>query len=448
MEVSEIVQVNLTRETRTVSQVGFGTILVLGPNLNVNARVATYTSLTALALELTGGVDALEYKAAQAILSQSPRVVSVKVGYQVGQKVFTDNAGTYTAGSISALVNGTVITQAYVTTKDDTLTALAAQIAVHAAVDTAAYSSGSHTITITPNAGFLVATTISTAAITGTMTMVLSSVATEDPDDSLTAIRLYDDDWYGLIYVDRTQADVELVATWTEVNTKIFRTASADADIVDVSATSDTTSIAATLKAAGYDRSGVIYDALAATTFPDAAELGKVFPYHPGVYTLAFKTLNGITRSLLSTTQSTNAHAKNADTYETTGGVNMVYEGKVASGEFFDTIVFCDWLVARVKEYVFRVFTTQLKVAFDDDGIQSVSNGAEFPFAEGVAYKGLKPYKLDSAGQQIGGYYFIVPALESISALDQAARNLTGFEAIGFLAGAVHRTAIAIKITL
>jgi hypothetical protein len=241
---------------------------------------------------------------------------------------------------------------------------------------------------------------------------------------------------------------VEAVAAWTEANTKVFRTASADADIVDVSAASDTTSIAATLKAAGYDRSGVIYDALAATTFPDAAELGKVFPYHPGTYTLAFKTLNGITRSQLSTTQSTNARAKNVDTYETTGGVNLTYEGKMASGEYFDTIVFCDWLTARVQEYVFRTFATQLKIAYDDDGIQSVRNACEYPFAEGVAYKGLKPYKLDAAGQQIGGYYFVVPALESISALDQAARSLTGLEVVGFLAGAIHKTAIAIKITL
>jgi len=41
-----------------------------------------------------------------------------------------------------------------------------------------------------------------------------------------------------------------------------------------------------------------------------------------------------------------------------------------------------------------------------------------------------------------------VPAIENIPALDQAARNLTGFEAVGFLAGAIHKTTINIKITL
>jgi len=42
--------------------------------------------------------------------------------------VSTDNAGTYTAGSITVTVNGVLYTQTYVTTKDDTLTALAAQL--------------------------------------------------------------------------------------------------------------------------------------------------------------------------------------------------------------------------------------------------------------------------------------------------------------------------------
>lgn len=448
MELNEIVNVTLTRETRTVSQVGFGTILILGPNLNVNARTAAYSSLSALAAAVTGGTASLEYAAAQAILSQSPRVVNFKVGYQAGQKVITDDGESYTAGSIVVTVNGTVITQTYDTNKDDTLTALALQIQGHADVDTAVYNSGTHTITITPESGSLLATSINISGITGDMDMVLSSVATEDADDALTAIRLYDDDWYGLIYVDRTQADVESIAAWVEANTKVFATASADADIIDVAPASDTTSIAATLKAAAYDRSTVIYHADAATVFPDAAALGKVFPYHPGQYTLAFKTLNGITRSILSTTQSTNARGKNCSTYETTGGVNMLYEGKMASGEHFDVIVFCDWLVARVQESVFRVHAIQLKISYDDDGIQSIRNALEAPFAEGVAYKGLSPYKLDSNDQQIGGYYFIVPALEDISDADKAARLLSGMTAIGFLAGAVHSTAISIMITL
>jgi hypothetical protein len=448
MELSNIINVTLTRETRTVSQVGFGTILILGPDLNVAQRTARYTSLTALALEVVGGVDSLEYKAAAAILSQSPRVTSFVVGYQSGDKVLTDDDGTYTAGDSKVMVNGDLITQSFSVDKDTTLTALAAQIQAHAAVATAVYSSVTHTITITPNTDYLLSIDFDLSGITGTMTWTLSSSALETMVEALTAIRLYDDDWYGTVITDRTQGVVEAVAAWAEANGKVFATASADADIVDVAPASDTTSVAATLKAAGYDRTVVFYDPNAATAFMDAAALGKVFPHHPGSWTLKFKTLNSITRTILSETQSYNARNKNCHTYETTGGVNILAEGKSASGEFFDVIVFCDWLVARVQESVYSIFVKQLKVPFDEGGINAVRSAAEPPFAEGVVYQGLRPLSYDSNDQQNGGYYFIVPAFEDISSEDLGNRTLDDMEAIGFLAGAIHNVAIAIKITL
>jgi hypothetical protein len=448
MDVRNVVNVTLTRETRTVSQQGFGTILVLGPNLNVGTRTAEYNSLTALALELIGGSSAPEYVAAQAILAQSPRVVTFKVGCQAGQRVITDDAGTFTAGTISGLVNGTLVSTAFTTDKDTTMTAFAAAIQALDSVSTAVYSSGSHTITITPATDYVLGVTVSTAAVTGTMTVAVTSVATEDPDDALDAIRLYDDDWYASVYVDRTQADVEGVVAWTEANGKTFITATDDSDVYSVTPASDTTSLPAVIKAAAYERTVCVYNHLSDTTYPEAAALGKVLPYHPGEYTLKFKTLAGVTRSILSETQSSNARGKNCLTYETVGGVNVTTEGMVASGENFDVIVFCDWLVSRCQEAVYSTFVAQLKVPFDDRGIQSVRNVLEAPFNEGIRYGGLSDFAYDDAGNQIGGYYFIVPKYADVSAADRAARSLTGIECVGFLAGAIHSAAISIKIAI
>lgn len=449
MELSNIINVTLTRETRTVSQVGFGTILILGPNLNVNQRVARYTSLAALALEVTGGSSSPEYLAAQAIFSQSPRVTGFAVGYQQGTKTLTDDAGTYTAGSIGVMVNGTAIVQTYDTDKDTTLTALAAQIQAHAAVLTAVYTAGSHTIVITPNTDYVLSISYDLSGITGTMTMALTSTGTEDLTDSLDAIRLYDDDWYGLITTSRTQADVEDVAAWTEASgAKVYSTATADANVADVAPASDTTSIAAVLKAAAYDRTISFYDPNAATQYMDAAALGKVFPYHPGLWSLKGKTLAGITVTSLTPTQSYNVRYKNCFSYETVGGINITAEGKSASGEWFDTIVFCDWLVARVQESAYTAWARQLKISFDEEGITSVVNSIEPPFAEGITYKGLRPFSFDANDVQNGGYYFVQPALEDISQVDLGNRELNGIEAVGFLAGAIHYVAIAIKVTL
>lgn len=86
--------------------------------------------------------------------------------------VITDDAGTYTAGSISVTINGTVVTQTYSVDKNTTLTALAAAIlaAAPAGIRSAAYVAGSHTITLISSNQTLVVT-VDVSGITGTMTI-------------------------------------------------------------------------------------------------------------------------------------------------------------------------------------------------------------------------------------------------------------------------------------
>lgn len=75
-----IVKVTITRETKPVSQQGFGTILIVGPNATFVNRIKYYTDLASIAADLTGGTAALEYIAAEAIFSQNPRVTRVAIG--------------------------------------------------------------------------------------------------------------------------------------------------------------------------------------------------------------------------------------------------------------------------------------------------------------------------------------------------------------------------------
>jgi hypothetical protein len=99
--------------------------------------------------------------------------------------VITDDAGTFTAGSISATVtynvpNGasvaTTYTQAWGTDKATTMAALAAKIAANAGVDTCVYDGSGHTITLVANADYnLSAVTVDVSGVTGTMT--ISTVA-------------------------------------------------------------------------------------------------------------------------------------------------------------------------------------------------------------------------------------------------------------------------------
>lgn len=82
MGIRDIVNVTITRETRAVSQQGFGTVLIVGPNPTFD-RIKYYsgsTALTDLAADLTGGSAAAEYLAAALLMSQSPKPVMFAVG--------------------------------------------------------------------------------------------------------------------------------------------------------------------------------------------------------------------------------------------------------------------------------------------------------------------------------------------------------------------------------
>jgi hypothetical protein len=449
--LSDIVNVQISRESSQVSRAGFNTILILGPNCNFSTRTQIVTSLAEAALALTGGSVTPEYKAVQAAFSQNPRVPSVKLGNQKSNKVITDNAGTYTAGSILVTVNGTVYTQTYSATKAGTLGALATQIAAHAAVDTCTYDDSGHTITIVPNTGYLIlVSSINISGITGTMTMALSSAAsTEAIDDALDAITLYDKDWYGLVITSRTESDILLAAAWAEVEAKIFAYALADAEILDTTLAADTGSMPKVIKNLGAARTISMYNQLAATTYPEAALLGRIFPLDPGSYTVKFKTLSDVTVSELTPTQEANAKAKNCNVYELIGGVNMCLEGVVAEGEYIDVIIFIDWLDQTMTEDVFAFLKSQNKVPYTNAGIRGVESIVQKRLQIGQNRGGISPKEFDSdTKEQIGGYYTSVPDLADVSAEDKASRTLNDVDFTAFLAGAIHAVNIIGTVTV
>ena len=254
--LNEIVNVTISRESVNISRVGFGTMLILGGNAAFPERLRYYSDLPSLADDMQGGTSAPEYLAALAAFSANPKVTRVAVGHRGATVVVTENAGTFTAGSISAIVNGVPITRAWATSKAATMTAFAADIAAVAGIASAI--SAPPIITITPSAGAVVGLTIDTSSVTGTM--VITSIATtesEAADTALDAIESYNNDWYAIVCTSRNTTDVGKVAAWTEAQElKFFATASADPNIIGQSVQADTTSIAAIFK--NYDSTFVL----------------------------------------------------------------------------------------------------------------------------------------------------------------------------------------------
>lgn len=252
--------------------------------------------------------------------------------------------------------------------------------------------------------------------------------------DDLTAINNANSTWYALISTSRDFATVKAIADWTQSQIKLFGTASSNPDIINVAAGTDTTSIAAVLNQGGYTRTFVMYHQDAATDFPEAAWFGRVLPLVPGSETWKFKTLNGISYSNLTTTQSNNVLNKRANTYEFVGGVGITSNGTVAQGEYIDIIRGIDWLRSRIQEFVFSLFVNTPKVAYTDAGIASVQAEVMRALQLGVDNNFIA---LDPP------YVVTVPRAVDVPPVDKANRILRNVKFTATLAGAIH----AVRIT-
>jgi hypothetical protein len=231
------------------------------------------------------------------------------------------------------------------------------------------------------------------------------------------------------------------VADWVETNNKLCLLASADANVVDVGYDEDTpASIADYLKANNYERTGVIYHPDAGDSTdepcPDAAWFGKVFSKDPGSITWAFKTLTGVTAYSLTSTQLTNAQAKNANLYTSIADISCTQYGQVGSGEYLDIIHGLDWLRARIQNLIFTPLVQQDKVPFTDTGVQIIVGQLKAALQEGIAL-GL-----------LSSYTTTAPLVADIPSEKKQARTLPDVKFNGVIAGAIHKTEISGIVTL
>lgn len=258
-------------------------------------------------------------------------------------------------------------------------------------------------------------------------------VAANPVADDLDDINNANNTWYALIATTRDVPTVKAIAAWTETRIKLFGTSSSDTDIINVPAGTDTTSIAAYLNQLGYVRTFVMYHQDADDDFPEAAWFGRVLPLEPGSETWKFKTLAGISYSNLTTTQSNNALAKKANTYEFVAGTGITANGTVAQGEYIDVVRGIDWLTARIQQFVFSVLVQNPKVPYTDAGITVIQSEVMRALALGVSNDFLTN---DPAP------VVTVPRASAVPPADKAARILRNVKFTATLSGAIHAVVI------
>lgn len=449
--ISTIVNVQISRETQAVTQAGFGVPLILGDNSSGwgSERVRTYVNMEEVATDFTSSHE--EYLAAQAIFSQSPRVERIKIAREASrvaqQRTLTFSGNLVTGNSIAGTVDGVALSATpFNTSNAQTLTDLATALQATAGIATAV-SNGTNQITITAaNAGIpvLLSGFVVTGGASQPTITIATTVANHGIAEDLAEIQEEDDDWYGLIWIERTQGYVEQAAAAIEARRKIFITCT-DASGVLVAAT--TTDLGSVLSAANYARTAVIWND-EPNDFADAAWMGKLFPYDPGSETWKFKTLNSITADTLTSTQRAGAQGKDVNIYVTVGGVDITQEGVMASGEFIDVIRGVDWLQARMEEAIFARLARVPKIPYTDAGVQNIVNLMRGVLNNAIAVGLLSGDALDPDNDIQTPYVVTYPRVVDVSENDRAERFLPDLRFTARLAGAIHRVTIQGVVTV
>lgn len=438
------VDVQITKETATVSRTGFGTPAVLTYHTNFGDAFRLYGGLDEMATDGFATTD-MAYKLAAAIFAQSPRPNNVVVGRR-GTPVIRDVKITPRAAVNEFAYSLTIDGETFTYTSDATATIPEITLGLVALIN-----AGTANVLATDNTTDLDIEKAATPG--GVATAGVPFLIEYDPqifelkDNTPTALIATDllllenatTDWYGLCTDLYDETNIGVVASTLESfpTPKIYAAESQDYDIIETGSAD----IASVIKAASYDRTFLTYS-------PDvdpskaAAWLGGELPLTPGASTWKFSTLNSATTDALSTGQVNFADGKNCNTYTEVGGNGMMAEGVMASGEFIDVTIFIDWLTARIKEDVFAAMlavSQTSKVPFTDAGIQSILGVVEGVLRVGVANNGIN-----------GDEDLIVtgPRASEVTAADKNSRTLRGVEFIATLAGAIHKSIIRGKLVV
>ena len=265
--------------------------------------------------------------------------------------------------------------------------------------------------------------------------MIAIMNSAETYTQAVEAATSYNNDWYMIAIDSKAAADIEAVAEIIQSQRKMFAASTSDVGVPDSSVSND---IGSLLKDKGFDRTFLVYSEYAAADFPEVAWMGSQLPEIPGSNTWSFKGAPGVQVSRLTTSKIGTLEAKNVNFYTRLGGVNMFRNGYTSQGEWIDTMIFVDWLQARIAEQIFYRLATKKKIPMTQLGAAIVEAEIRSVIAQGIQNGGIA----DSPAPIITS-----PNVLDIPEVQRAQRVLGDFGFRVRLQGAAHRIIVRGVVT-
>lgn len=431
MSLDSVVNIVISVQSKTPTQLGFGTPLVMAYHtLDVVTRVRKYTALADMVAD-GFSVQSGAYKASLAIKAQSPSVPAWKIGRRglpftqtVTLTVTSAVAGTLYY--ITVVENATAHALTYTVPSSGSPTTSTVATAIAALIDAlsnvAASAAGPIITATTGTAGMLLDYQTFNRELHLVDTTADPGIATD-----YAAVVLEDDDFYGVCLDSNGAAEITALAAVIETQIKIFAPNTAD---FGPRTTGSTTDIASVLKGFSYARTILQYDGAAVLSYIGAGALGGRLSDKPGSSTWAHKTIAGVPIDTLNATEIAQLESRNCNYYITLAGNGNTFWGKTPANSYIDVTIFIDWLRVRMQERIVGVLQNVLKIPFTDNGIQLVVAQIKGQLQDGVDVGGLNSNPAPTV---------TAPLAKNVSAINKGNRVLPDINFTAELAGAIHK---------
>lgn len=488
LPVQDVVNVQVVMSPKAAAERNFGSLLIMGDSnvINTTERLRLYTSLDAIATDF--GTSAPEYKAAALYFGQSPQPAVCYVakwartagsGALVGGILSTAQQaiGNFTAvtnGACKISIDGVEQTVSALNLSSATnLNGVAAALQAKLTGATVTWDATYQRFTITSNTtgtssivAFAVApssgTDIRALFRIGTADQgyLVAGVAAETAVSAVTALANISADWYGLYIAAATMPnDDAMIAVAEYIEgaglSRIFGITTQATAVLDSVSTTD---IAYLLKGLGYKRTFLQYSSTSA--YAAASIFGRAFTVNfdgsNTTLTIKFKQEPGVTAETLTASQAAVLKTKNCNVFvKYNNDTNIIQEGVMVNGYFFDEVHGTDWLQNAVQTAVWNLlYTSTTKIPQTDAGVnqirtiisqvmdQAVTNGLVAPGVWNASgFGALKQGDTLSTGY----YIYAQPVADQVQA-DREARIAPVIQCAIKLAGAIHFVGVIINV--
>ena len=355
----KVVEISVSLGTSPIDQLGFDVPLFVTPTNVFTSRIQAYSDLDSV-VSAGFAVGSPVHRYCENVFAGKFRPDVVKVG----RLAYTNTKVTFDQASYSGVLTLNITVK---TTTNSFVKSISTASLSAASTPTQAASALAIAISSDSDIGSLVtasaATNVVTVAPVATQTVSIgyamegqykvSNTGSETVAVGLPLISAVDSSWYFLSTESHTDADIKAAAAYAASaepkRMHVYSTSSADAKNPAL-----TTDILSELKALAYDTSIGFYHPDAEEDWSEGGIVGACASIDPSFGdSLHLKTMPSIKVYSTSVTDREAVWTKNGNIYRTIKGQNVIWEGKVASGQYFDTIRFSHWFSSKLDESTF-----------------------------------------------------------------------------------------------